>query len=158
MNGPNWPDTGEIDIIEGVNLNTNNLMTLHTDPGCTTNGNGQSGTQETYNCDTTTNTQPTNAGCSVDSNSGNTYGVGFNNAGGGVYATEWTSSWIRIWFFSRGSIPADITAGTPNPSNWGTPQANFQGSCDFDTHFSDMQIVSLLSFLAGFWVLSLIHG
>ncbi|KAI9763413.1 MAG: hypothetical protein M1840_000544 [Geoglossum simile] len=143
MNGPNWPDTGEIDIIEGVHLNTKNLMALHTDstPGCTINGNGQTGTTSTFNCDTTTNTQPNNAGCAVNANSDNTYGAGFNKAGGGVYATEWTSSWIRIWFFPRGSIPADITAGIPNPSTWGTPSANFQGSCDIDAHFSNLQII-----------------
>ena len=30
MLGPNWPNNGEVDIIEGVNGNTNNLMSLHT--------------------------------------------------------------------------------------------------------------------------------
>jgi hypothetical protein len=30
MLGPNWPNAGEIDIIEGVNSNHNNLMSLHT--------------------------------------------------------------------------------------------------------------------------------
>lgn len=34
MYGPNWPASGEIDIIEGVNLNTHNSITLHTSPGC----------------------------------------------------------------------------------------------------------------------------
>jgi beta-glucanase (GH16 family) len=31
--GPSWPQGGEIDIVEGVNLNTQNAMTLHTSPG-----------------------------------------------------------------------------------------------------------------------------
>jgi len=30
MFGPNWPHNGEIDIIEGVNQNEANLMSLHT--------------------------------------------------------------------------------------------------------------------------------
>lgn len=30
MFGPNWPISGEIDIIEGVSRNTQNLVSLHT--------------------------------------------------------------------------------------------------------------------------------
>jgi hypothetical protein len=69
------------------------------------------------------------------------FGTPFNDIGGGVYATEWTSEYIRIWFFPRDSIPSDIEAGMPDPSTWGLPQANFQGSCDIDSHFHDHQIV-----------------
>lgn len=32
--GPNWPQSGEIDIIEGVNTQTRNWATLHTSKGC----------------------------------------------------------------------------------------------------------------------------
>ncbi len=32
--GPSWPRSGEIDIIEGVNLQTNSSITLHTASGC----------------------------------------------------------------------------------------------------------------------------
>lgn len=35
MLGPSWPQTGEIDIIEGVNSGSTNTMSLHTSQGCT---------------------------------------------------------------------------------------------------------------------------
>lgn len=69
------------------------------------------------------------------------YGFDFNNEGGGVYATEWTSDFITVWFFPRYSIPPDITAGQPQPSLWGLPQANFQGSCNIDSKFGDHKII-----------------
>lgn len=50
--GPNWPASGEIDIIEGVHTSTTNSMTLHSSSGCTiTNNNQFSGTIQTSNCD-----------------------------------------------------------------------------------------------------------
>lgn len=45
---------------------------------------------------------------------------------------QWTSDYIRVWFFQRNQIPRDITNLTPNPSNWGLPAANLQGSCNID--------------------------
>lgn len=33
ITGTQWPDNGEIDIIEGVNLMTQNQMAVHTLPG-----------------------------------------------------------------------------------------------------------------------------
>lgn len=141
MLGSNWPNNGEIDIIEGVNTQSVNQMTLHTSDGCTINNSGFTGTLETSNCYVEASGQSTNAGCGILSSNTQSYGDGFNSAGGGVYATEWTSSGINIWFFSSSSIPSDITSGNPNPSNWGTPSAAFAGSCDIDAHFSNLQIV-----------------
>ncbi|KAL9623995.1 MAG: hypothetical protein Q9160_001748 [Pyrenula sp. 1 TL-2023] len=140
MVGPSWPTNGEIDIIEGVNRQSQNDMTLHSSSGCSITNSG-SGTLVTPNCDVNAANQATNAGCQVAaSSSAASYGTGFNSAGGGVYATEWTSDGISIYFFPRGSIPSDIAGGNPNPSSWGTPAANFEG-CDFDSHFRDLQIV-----------------
>jgi hypothetical protein len=141
MVGPNWPNAGEIDIIEGVNQNSNNAMTLHTSSGCTINNSGFTGSLSTSNCDVNAAGQSSNAGCGIQSRSSASYGTGFNNNGGGVYATEWTSSAISVWFFPRSAIPSDISSGNPNPSGWGTPSAFFQGNCNIDSHFQNQQIV-----------------
>jgi len=58
---------------------------------------------------------------------------------------EWTSTAIQIWFFPRDQIPASIleangTVG-PDPTTFGVPMANFQGSCDLDAHFYNHSLV-----------------
>ncbi|MCJ1246138.1 hypothetical protein MMC30_003343 [Trapelia coarctata] len=146
--GPNWPSSGEIDIIEGVNIGVQDQMTLHTSPGCTvTVGTpGQTGTSVGdplcgdgggYN------------GCAVVDYVGTSYGTAFNSVGGGVYATLWTNSAIQIWYWARNNIPADVANGTPDPSGWGTPAADFAG-CAFDTYFKNMQIIFDTTF-CGAW-------
>lgn len=140
--GPNWPEGGEIDIIEGVNSQSSNSMALHTDQGCSISNNGLfSGTISTPNCDVKAPGQATNAGCQILMSNSASYGTGFNQGQGGVYATEWTSTHISIWFFPRGAVPSDISSGTPNPGNWGQPAASFAGGCDIDNFFSSHQIV-----------------
>jgi hypothetical protein len=72
-----------------------------------------------------------------------TFGAGFNAIGGGVCATEWTSTLISVYFFPRNAIPADITSGNPDPSGWGpggVPQGMFSGDCATLTHVIDQQI------------------
>lgn len=100
----------------------------------------QLGALQTPNCDTASNY---NTGCSILSPSTNTYGSGFNTIAGGVYATEWTSSYIKVWFFPRNAIPYNIKTGKPEPSTWNTPQAYFKGgpSCNIDSHFKKHQII-----------------
>ena len=127
MTGPNWPNSGEIDIIEGVNSQSQNKISLHTSDGCSVAAGNCQGSQ----------------GCSVDSGGSSSYGNGFNSANGGTYAMEWTSSQISVWFFSHGSEPSDINSANPNPSNWGNPTGSFAGgsSCDIDSHFMNNNIV-----------------
>lgn len=140
--GPNWPAGGEIDIIEGVHMQTTNDMTLHTADGCSISNTGLfSGSIGTDNCYVDAAGQSTNAGCQIDTPNTATYGSGFNANGGGVYAMEWTTEAISVYFFQRGSIPSDISSGSPNPSGWGTPVAQFSGSCDIPSFFSDNQLV-----------------
>ncbi|GES60321.1 endo-1,3(4)-beta-glucanase [Aspergillus terreus] len=139
--GSNWPSNGEIDIIEGVHDQTHNAMTGHTTDGCSINGSGFSGTLTTSNCYASAPGQAANAGCGITDASATSYGAGFNAANGGVFATEWTSNAISIWFFPRGRIPGNIAGGNPDPGSWGTPSARFAGQCDIDAHFKAMQIV-----------------
>ena len=140
--GPDWPNSGEIDIIEGANQAAENLMSLHTAGNCTVAGSGESGTLVTNNCFVDGVDQPINSGCAVrNSPSIHSFGKDFNSRQGGVYAMEWTSKAIKIWFFPRGSIPASISAGRPDPATFGTPAANFQGSCDIESHFANQKLV-----------------
>ncbi|KIW98599.1 uncharacterized protein Z519_00260 [Cladophialophora bantiana CBS 173.52] len=151
MLGPDWPNNGEIDIIEGVNSQNANNMAMHTNAGCSITSTGAfSGTLETDDCDTNAPDQATNAGCAIRSQDTSSFGNGFNSNGGGVYATEWTSDAISIWFFPRNSIPSDISSGSPDPSNWGLPQGQFAGACDIDEHVKDQQLVFDVTF-CGDW-------
>lgn len=141
MVGPNWPNNGEIDIIEGVNSQSTNKMTLHTSDGCSIGPLGFTGILETPDCYVEAPGQLINAGCAIEHTSDSSYGDGFNKAGGGVYATEWTGDAINVWFFPNSSVPSDIRNGKPNPLGWGFPSAKFAGACDINSHFKDLQIV-----------------
>lgn len=140
--GPNWPNSGEIDIIEGVNMQTANSVTLHTSAGCTLDGSGSLASSVLASTDCTGNT-----GCSFKTADPLSYGTGFNTAGGGVYAMEWTSSAVAVYFFPRANIPSDIQSSKPDPTSWGTPVARFSGSgCDLDSHFMQNYIVFDITF------------
>ncbi|KAF5379935.1 hypothetical protein D9757_007202 [Collybiopsis confluens] len=123
-NGPNWPDGGEIDIVEGVGDNTNNQATLHTLPGCSlSSSNTFTGTSVT-----STDCVSTGGGCGIRAGSTVSYGAAFNNNGGGVFTMTLNSSNIALWFFERSEIPSDISSGTPLPNTWGTPYAQWSSS------------------------------
>lgn len=90
--GPNWPAGGEIDVLENVNLAPANQMTLHTTPGCTQpQGVTQLGQTTTADCSLGANSSE---GCTVVEKQANSFGDGFNNAGGGVWATQFDESGI----------------------------------------------------------------
>ncbi|KAK5120356.1 hypothetical protein LTR85_006295 [Meristemomyces frigidus] len=141
-NGPlDWPAYGEVDMIEGVNTANANTVSLHTSANCTITGSGQTATFEQSDCVSPDNG---NSGCGSTFNNTlvpNNYGDGLNSIGGGVYATEWTSNYIKTWFFPRGSIPASITNGAPDVTTFGTPAVNAQGNCNIDSHFVNMSII-----------------
>ncbi|RDW84455.1 hypothetical protein BP6252_02045 [Coleophoma cylindrospora] len=138
--GPNWPASGEIDVIEGVNADTTDTITLHTASGCTMTNTGALSSSSLSNGDCNAGNAGTGCGFTTQDTQG--YGSGFNTVGGGVYAMEWTSSAIQVFFFPRNAIPADITSGSPDPTSWSTPVARFSGSgCDIDSHFMNHNIV-----------------
>lgn len=92
-----------------------------------------------------------NTGCYFLDSDSRSYGTGFNEQGGGVFAHEWTSSAIKIWFFSRDDIPCDITDKTPDPSTWGEPVFAFNNdACDISSHFSD-HVLTIDTTLCGDW-------
>ncbi|KAI0138434.1 concanavalin A-like lectin/glucanase domain-containing protein [Pestalotiopsis sp. NC0098] len=146
----NWPENGEIDVMEAVNLATDgNQMTLHTDDGCDMKVKRKmTGTAQYKTCSNETND---NAGCGV-LGSTSSYGTGFNSDGGGIMALEWRDAGIRMWQFGRDSIPDDITAGTsPDPSSWGTASADFPNTdCSVSSHFKNQSIIANID-LCGDW-------
>lgn len=84
---------GEIDILEGINQMTTNQMSLHTAAGCTqASGVTQTGTTTQTDCNLSVNS---NNGCTVIDESTDSYGAGFESAGGGVWVTELADSGIK---------------------------------------------------------------
>ncbi|KAG0145237.1 hypothetical protein CROQUDRAFT_78994 [Cronartium quercuum f. sp. fusiforme G11] len=126
-----WPQKGEIDIVEGVNLFTQNSMSVHTKPGFWMKTAGflatfMLGGDQQANCDVSaTNDQ----GCGLRDTNKKSFGEPYNAGKGGYHVLEWTNDAINVYFFPRGSEPADIASGRPSKSSsWGQPSAKFQGS------------------------------
>ncbi|KAG9100553.1 hypothetical protein FRC06_003969 [Ceratobasidium sp. 370] len=149
----NWPANGEIDIIEGVNDQSPNAATLHTTTGCTQPATrDQTGHVTNTDCNWLVNG---NAGCGVQAPTTNSYGPSFNTNGGGWYAMERTSTYIKVWFWPRNSatVPAAVKSGanSVDTSSFGTPFASFVNtSCDIAGHFGPENIIINLTF-CGDW-------
>ncbi|KAM5531858.1 hypothetical protein V8D89_014488 [Ganoderma adspersum] len=136
--GPNWPAGGEIDVLEAVNLMSSNQMAIHTSTGCTVSG---------ADCSQ-------GSGCTVTEKQSNSYGQAFATAGGGVWATQFDTTGINIWFWSRNDIPDSVKSATTtiDPSSWGTPSAAYPSdtSCDIANFFTPQQLVLDIT-LCGDW-------
>ncbi|WVQ79865.1 hypothetical protein IAT38_001965 [Cryptococcus sp. DSM 104549] len=150
--GPNWPDGGEIDISEGINLQSTNMIALHTANGstCTVSNTTSSMTGDITqaNCD---NQASENSGCTVMDRSTESYGAGFAAAGGGVYVTEWALEAIRVWFLPRASVPEGlkVDADSIDTSTLGVPVVEYPAStCDIENLFGP-QIFTLDITLCG---------
>ena len=86
--GPTWPDDGEIDIVEAINLMDHNQYALHTTRSCLHDTNiTQTGADTATDCSK-------GSGCVVAETKPNSYGAGFAAAGGGVFATQFDVSGI----------------------------------------------------------------
>ncbi|KAJ3564581.1 hypothetical protein NP233_g8201 [Leucocoprinus birnbaumii] len=139
---PTWPDGGEIDTFEGINMVQNNQMTLHTNPGCRQVQPEQTTLNSTStDCSFQANN---NSGCVVTDPDTTSYGAAFANAGGGVWVTEFAESGISIWFMPRAKVPSGISSNSPtiDTSALGIPTANWPtGGCPMNTFFSAQNIV-----------------
>ncbi|BGP50602.1 hypothetical protein JCM10450v2_006521 [Rhodotorula kratochvilovae] len=139
-----WPQGGEIDTFEGVNLIGANQYALHTASGCTvSNGTSDnfSGTLTYGNCDSNANF---NSGCTIRDPRASSYGSAFAAAGGGVWATQLAKDGVSIWFFPRSDVPSDLSsnASAPSPDGWGTPVAYYPASsCATPDFFSPQHLV-----------------
>ncbi|TFK47593.1 hypothetical protein OE88DRAFT_1771177 [Heliocybe sulcata] len=153
--GPLWPNDGEIDIIEAVNVMPNNQMALHTTPGCSqpepNTGNVQTGAPNLADLDCSQS-----PGCVVTETKPNSYLTGFAEAGGGVWATQFDVSGVFIWFWSRADVPASIafatnTSSITDLSSWGPPSASYPAtSCNITEFFTAQQLVLDIT-LCGNW-------
>lgn len=130
------------------NATTGNSVALHTTDSCSMDvKRKETGTSSYTNCYNGTND---NSGCGVQGVA-STYGPVFNAAGGGVMAMELRSAGIRVWQFSRSSIPSDLTARSPDPSTWTTPFADFPSTdCSIDSHFKNQSIIANID-VCGTW-------
>ncbi|KAK7048542.1 glycoside hydrolase family 16 protein [Favolaschia claudopus] len=158
--GQSWPEQGEIDIIENVNLATDNRFSLHVgDPNCNqpisvaSNQTGKISTAkgDLSNCTVTPATGENTIGCVTTETKPNSYGSGFAQQGGGVFATLWDESGVVFWYFPRDSVPKDISVDnkTPNPSTWGKASAWYPASsCDPSKAFGP-QIITLYIDICG---------
>ncbi|WVF66337.1 hypothetical protein IAT40_001077 [Kwoniella sp. CBS 6097] len=140
-----WPTTGEIDILEGIQAMTNN----HTLPGCEINQTAglYTGTLGNTVCDSTTG----GSGCTIVSPSASSFGEPFNSAGGGVFAMLWTGDGVRMWDWNRAQIPSDINSGHPKPDSWGVPAAAWDASTCDPKKFFQAQVIVVNIDLCGDW-------
>ena len=152
--GSDWPNNGEIDIIEYANNQYTDLTTLHTSSGCDQHSEDTStftgkwataadGYSPAADCWVDDASQWSNQGCGIYGDGGQPVGAPFNSNGGGVYALEWVvDSYIRSFYFPRNNIPQDLQDGVPVPDNWGKPYARFElGSTCSSQHFQNNNIV-----------------
>ncbi len=141
-----WPDHGEIDIMEALNRAGTNMVSVHTTNGCSMAVQRlMQGVANSSNCDADVNY---NQGCDVTNTPGS-FGSAFNTAGGAVMALEWRAQGIRVWQFPRGQLPRDLAAAgnatltNPDPSTWGPPLADFPSTqCDISSYFKNASITA----------------
>ncbi|KIY48424.1 glycoside hydrolase family 16 protein [Fistulina hepatica ATCC 64428] len=166
--GPTWPDDGEIDIFETINLMTYDQYALHTTSGCTHHtSSNQLGTSEEVDCSQA-------SGCTVIENKENSAYTGFVEAGGGVWAVQFDVAGIFIWFWSvrfsrsytstiwitkhlqRPDVPLSVTNSTSTSAitdltQWGPPSASYLAdTCNITEYFTPQNLIFDIT-LCGTW-------
>ena len=138
-----WPDHGEIDIVEGINLQPMAKTAMHTSDRCdmyahvpsydwTGKWDTATGIPETWtgepdyetrveadNCWVMAPHQWQNQGCVAIDQRNYTLGAPLNEVGGGLYALEWdpANQRIRSWVFPRNEeIPENLQAAVETSS------------------------------------------
>eukprot|EP01084_Bolivina_argentea_P018247 33979_1 len=138
----------EIDVIEGINLWTNDQANLHTTGECDFstqyNNINMTGYWRQYNC-TMGYSSANGSGCETVPNMPNTYGKGFNDNRGGIYALELNYDiGIKIWFWSMydKNIPNSIYTKKPDIDSFGIPFVFYPfGSWCESSNFKNMQVM-----------------
>ncbi|CAK5270800.1 unnamed protein product [Mycena citricolor] len=149
--GQVWPNGGEIDLVEAINLMTANQMALHSFEGCVQPANvTQLGQSLIKNCNDTSA-----SGCTVAETKPNSYGPGFNANNGGVFALQFDTAGVFMWFWPRNATPASIDQATPkqtmNLTDWGTPSASYPAAgCNISHFFAAQQLIVDIT-LCGLW-------
>jgi hypothetical protein len=142
--GSNWPEDGEIDVVEGVNYYTKNIVSIHSGDGCTMSASTLSSLVQAsliIQGDSNCNAHVSTTGCGLSLDSTSSFGLPFNQADGGVYALQFTESGISMYFWNTGSVPDDIVSGSPNPSTWDAVVQYSADSCDPNSHFKDLMMI-----------------
>ncbi|CAK7224917.1 hypothetical protein SEUCBS140593_005726 [Sporothrix eucalyptigena] len=136
---------GEIDILEGINHQATNMVSLHTGNDCVFTGSSEEkGLYHRDECAVVYGNVSTYGGCGVTAPTTDTYGTGFNAAGGGVYATLLEEQRLRVWHWARADVPLDLQQGRPDPSTWDRPLGDFNqanGGCDVSKNFHSLTVI-----------------
>ncbi|KAF4579471.1 hypothetical protein EYR40_000356 [Pleurotus pulmonarius] len=147
--GDNWPFGGEIDIIEGINRLSRNQIALHTVRGCTKFDAPGEQVGQTLGKDCSIG-----AGCVTAESKPNSYGQAFADNGGGVFATQFDTSGVYVWYWPRSAIPASIRSASRTNmtlADWGLPTAAYpSNSCDIPKFFTAQRLVLNIA-LCGVW-------
>jgi hypothetical protein len=144
--GPDWPNNGEIDVIECVDNIYKDQSTLHTGPNCNMDGQPDNYTGSLIQPDC-----EGDLGCGIINENAQSSGAPFNTADGGLYAMRYVSYGVSMWFWNEGSIPENALSDDPNPQTWGEPYANFPFSATCpESNIVDQTITFDLTF-CGDW-------
>lgn len=85
------------------------------------------------------------SGCVVNDYGQPSFGDGFGQAGGGVFATQFDIAGVFIWFWSRPDVPQELYQDWSLPldiSTWGLPVAAYPSdTCNMLEFFGPQQLV-----------------